>query len=148
MTPRFMGVYVLGKKCVIIQMQVLRSFVGPKIDRLTTIVVGSSSWPQDVGPIGPAGTTKNEQGGNHTTTDLPVPESDARVTAREALAPPPVGQWHLNEGVVHPENDCYEFVFLLGGTDWSGRAQICVDGTANDVLGIEREVYPQEESDE
>ncbi|MFT4921207.1 MAG: hypothetical protein ACI8XM_000402 [Haloarculaceae archaeon] len=129
-------------------MQVLRSVIGPKIDRITTIVVGSSSWLHNGGPIGPAGTAENEQGGNDTTTDLPVPESDARMTAREALVPPPVGQWQLNEGVVHPENSCYEFVFLLTGTDWSGRAQVCVDGSANQIHGIEREVYSQEESDE
>lgn len=129
-------------------MQMLRSVIGPEIDRLAMLAAGSSDRLQNAVPVDLAGTAEDERSGDGAPPDLTVSRSDARSTARDVLVPPPEGQWELNEQMACPGDDRYSFVFLLTETDWSGRARVCVDGSTNRPLGIKREVYPPTESDE
>lgn len=93
------------------------------------------------------------RGGNNTTQynegeQLNVSMSEARSTADAALEEPPQGSWALVEGDAHEEDNYYKFEYTLTGADYSGEAEIRVDGSSGEVFRYEQDIEHEEEDED
>ena len=79
---------------------------------------------------------------------LNVSVSEARNAADAALEEPPQGSWTLVEGDAHEEDNYYEFEYTFASADYSGEAEIRVDGSSGEVFRYEQDIERENEDED